>query len=125
MSIEMSDKNVEFVDSKKESAELKGYSIRDILSGSLLTNGIILKNIGFIIWLTFLGIVYIGNSYHAEKIARSTSKLQREVKDLRAESITTAAKLMYLSRQSVVEQKIKESRLGLNESTEPPYKIAK
>ena len=117
--------NVEFVDSKTESDELKGRSIRDILSGSLLTRDIILKNIGFIIWLTFLGIVYIGNSYHAEKIARRTDKLQREVKDLRAESITTAARLMYISRQSVVEQMVKNSRIELKESMEPPYKIEK
>ena len=115
--------NVEFTDFKKESDELKGFSFRDILNGTLLTRGIILKNIGFIFWLTFLGIVYIGNSYHAEKIARSTNRLQREVKDLRAESITTAADLMYVSRQSVVQQMVRNSRLELRESVEPPYRI--
>jgi len=115
--------NTEFVDIKKESDELKGTSIRDILNGSLLTHDIILKNIGFIIWLTFLGIVYIGNSYHAEKVARSINRLQSEVKDLRSESITTAAKLMYVSRQSVVQQTVKNKQLDLKESVEPPYKI--
>jgi len=115
--------NIEFVDSKKESDELRGRSIRDVFNGSLLTRGIILKNIGFIIWLTFLGIVYIGNSYHAEKVARQISKLQRETKDLRAESITTAADLMYVSRQSIVQQMVKTNKLDLKESVEPPYKI--
>ena len=117
--------NIEFTDVKKESDELKGTSIRDILNGSLLTRGIILRNIGFIVWLTFLGFVYIGNSYHAEKIARSINRLQREVKDLRAESITTAAELMYVSRQSVVQQMVKNNRLEVKESVEPPYKIKK
>jgi hypothetical protein len=115
--------NVEFVDSKKENNDLEGLSIREILNGSLLTKVIILKHIGFIIWLTFLGFVYIGNSYHAEKVARRISSLQREVKDLRAESITTAADLMYVSRQSVVQRMVKNSRLELKESVEPPYKI--
>ena len=115
--------NTEFADIKKESDELKGTSIRDILNGSLLTRDIILKHISFIIWLTFLGIVYIGNSYHAEKVARSINQLQSEVKDLRAESITTAAELMYVSRQSVVQQMVKNKRLDLKESVEPPYKI--
>jgi hypothetical protein len=119
----MSKENIEFVDSKKERDELKGRSIRDIFNGTLLTRGIILKNIGFIIWLTFLGIVYIGNSYHAERVARDISKLQREVKDLRAESITTAAELMYVSRQSVVQRRVQNSRLEVKESVEPPYKI--
>ena len=117
--------NTEFVDIKKERDELKGTSIRDIIDGSLLTSSIILKHIGFIIWLTFLGIVYIGNSYHAEKVARSISRLHREVKDLRAESITTAAELMYVSRQSVVQQMVKNSKLELKESVEPPFKIKK
>ena len=114
--------NVEFVDIKKESDELEVRSIKEVIYGSLL---IILKHIGFIIWLTFLGIVYIGKSYHAEKVARSINRLQREVKDLRAESITTAAELMYVSRQSVVQQMVRNNRLELKESVEPPYKIKK
>ena len=121
----MKKKNVEFVDSKKESAELGVRSIRDVLNGSLLTRGLILKNIVFIIWLTFLGFVYIGNSYHAEKVARSINRLQREVKDLRAESLTTAAGLMNVSRQSVVQQMVRYNRLEVKESVEPPYKIKK
>jgi len=112
--------NVEFTDIKKESDELEGRSIKDSIYGSL---NIILKHIGFVIWLTFLGIVYIGNSYHNEKVARRISSLQREVKDLRAESITTAAELMYVSRQSVVQKMVKNSKLDLKESMEPPYKI--
>ena len=117
--------NIEFVDGRKESDELKGYSVRDILNGSLLTRGVILKNIGFIVWLTFLGVVYIGNRYHAEQVARSMNGLQREVKDLRAESITTAAELMYISRQSIVVRMVKNKRPGLEESVEPPMKIEK
>ena len=114
--------NVEFVDSKKESSELRGRgrSIKNIIYDSL---NIILKHIGFVIWLTFLGVVYIGNSYHCEKIARRISSLQREVKDLRAESITTAAELMYASRQSVVQRMVRNNKLDLKESVEPPYKI--
>jgi len=112
--------NVEFTDVKKESNEVDGRSFKEIIYGSL---NIILTHTGFIIWMTFLGIVYIGNSYHAEKVARSISRLQREVKDLRAESITTAADLMYVSRQSVVQRMVRNSRLDLKESVEPPYKI--
>ena len=114
--------NVEFVDVKKESDELEDRSIKDVIYGSL---NIILKHIGFIVWMTFLGIVYIGNSYHAEKVARRISSLQREVKELRAESITTAAELMYVSRQSVVQRLVKTNKLDLKESVEPPYKIKK
>ena len=69
--------------------------------------------------------MYIGNSYHAERIARQTNRLQNEVKELRAESITTAADLMYVSRQSEVQKMVRNRRLDLKESVEPPYKIKK
>ncbi|MDR1866186.1 MAG: hypothetical protein LBR08_11530 [Bacteroidales bacterium] len=121
----MSEERVEFVDERKESEELNPLSVRDILNGSLLTRGIILKNIGLIVWLTFLGVVYIGNRYHAERVARSTDVLQKEVKDLRAESITTAARLMNISRQSKVVEMVKSKQLELEESVKPPYKIKK
>ena len=112
-------------DKGQASEEFKGTSVRDVLNGSLLTRDIILKNIVFVIWLTFLGIVYIGNSYHAEKVARSIIRLQRDVKELRAESITTTTELMRLNRQSQIQQMIRTNRLELKESTEPPYKIKK
>jgi hypothetical protein len=114
---------VEFTEDKKEREELKIPSIKDILNGSILTRGLILQNIGFIAWLTFLAVVYIGNHYHAERVARTTNSLQQEVKDLRAESITTAASLMNISRQSKVVEMVKSKQMGLEELVKPPYKI--
>jgi hypothetical protein len=113
----------DFVDNKKERKELRPVSIKTILSGSILTNEFILKNIRFILWMTFLGVIYIGNRYHAEKIARNTNALQKEVNDLRAESITTAARLMNLSRQSKVVEMVESRHMDLVESVKPPYKI--
>ncbi len=47
----------------------------------------------------------------------------REVKDLRAESISTSANLMYASRQSEVYRLVKERGLNLEEMKSPPYKL--
>ncbi|MDR1666749.1 MAG: hypothetical protein LBS03_03525 [Bacteroidales bacterium] len=113
----------DFIDSQKERKELHFVSVKTILSGSILTNEVILKNIRFIVWLTFLGVVYIGNRYHAEKIARNSNTLQKEVNELRAESITTAARLMNLSRQSKVMETVESRHLDLVESVKPPYRI--
>ena len=77
----------------------------------------------FIIFLVGLGIVYIGNRYNAEHILRNTAKLQQELDELRAESITTASELMFASRQSQVIKAIEENHLGLKESTVPPKRI--
>lgn len=119
----MKEENVEFVDQKEESKELKGTSIRDFLDGTIITRKNVVKQLPFIIFLSIIGIIYIGNRFHAEKVIRDITKAQEEVKNLRAEEITTASELMRISRQSEVIRLVKEKNLGLEESTEPPAKI--
>jgi hypothetical protein len=100
-----------------------GNLLKDLLSGSMVTDKIILRNLGYLFLLTFLGAIYIANRFHAERITRETAKLQSEVKDLRAESLATSADLMYASKQSEVYRLVKERGLGLEELREPPYKL--
>jgi hypothetical protein len=100
-----------------------GSLLRDLMSGSMVTDRVILKNLWFIFMLTLLGAVYIANRFHAERITRETTKLQREVRDLRSESLSTSASLMYMSRQSEVFRLVREHNLGLEELREPPYKL--
>jgi hypothetical protein len=100
-----------------------GSFIKELLSGSMVSEKIILKNLGFISLITFLTAVYIGNRFHAEKITRESTRLQREVKDLRAESLSTSADLMHISKQSEVFTLIKEKGLSLEELKTPPYKL--
>jgi hypothetical protein len=97
--------------------------IRELLSGSMVSEKLILKNLGYISFVTFLTAVFIGNRFHAERITRETAKVLREVKDLRAESISTSANLMYASRQSEVYRLVKERGLNLEEMKSPPYKL--
>lgn len=117
------EENVEFVDQKVESKELKGTSFKEFLDGTVLTRKNVVKQLPFIIFLSVLAVMYIGNRYHAEKVIRDINKLQTEVKNLRAEEITTASELMKISKQSEVARLVKENNLGLEESTEPPIKI--
>jgi Bacteriodetes cell division protein (FtsL-like) len=100
-----------------------GSFIKELLSGSMVSEKIILKNLGYISLITFLSAVYIGNRFHAEKITRETTRLQREVKDLRAESLSTSAGLMYISKQSEVFSMVREKGLNLEELKIPPYKL--
>ena len=100
-----------------------GSFIKELLSGSMVSEKIILKNLGYISLITFLTAVYIGNRFHAEKLTRESTKLQREVKDLRAESLSTSADLMYLSKQSEVFTMIREKGLNLEELKTPPFKL--
>jgi hypothetical protein len=100
-----------------------GSFIKELLSGSMVSEKIILKNLGYVSLLTFLTAVYIGNRFHAEKITRESTRLQREVKDLRAESLSTSAALMYISKQSEVFSMVREKGLNLEELKTPPYKL--
>jgi len=100
-----------------------GSFIRELLSGSMVSEKLILKNLGYISLITLLSALYIGNRFHAEKITRQTTRLQREVKDLRAESLSTSADLMSVSRQSEVFSNVREKGLNLEELKSPPYKL--
>lgn len=114
------DEKVNKVSRQKKKKE--GF-LKTLISGSLLSERLVLKNLGLLSLLTLLGAVYIANRFHAEKTIRMTTVLQREVKELRSEALATSAELMYLSKQSEVIKMVNERGLGLKELKEPPYKL--
>ena len=73
------------------------------------------------LFLTALGIFYIGNNHWAEKTIRKIDKMQVEVEELRADYTSLKADYMFASKQSEVARKVK--RIGLKESYAPPNKI--
>ena len=92
----------------------------------LLTEGVISKQaatdmLPFIIFIAFLGMVYIGNRHFAENNIRTIDKLGKEVKELSWDFKTTKADLMLKSTQTEVATLV--DTLGLKESVEPPNKI--
>jgi cell division protein FtsL len=107
--------------SKKKASQVS--FMKELLSGSMVSEKIILKNLGYVSLITLLAAIYIGNRFHAEKVTRETTRIQREVKDLRAEALSTSADLMNVSRQSEVFRLVKEKGLNLEELKIPPYKL--
>lgn len=114
---------VEFVDSRTEREEIKGFSVRGIIDGSFLARASFVKQLPFILYLVLMAIIYIANRYHAEKMVRQITDLKKEVKDLRSEQITTASELMNLSVPSKVQALVDEKEIGLKHPTKPHYKI--
>jgi hypothetical protein len=114
---------VEFVDSSVERDEIKGFSLKGIIDGSILAGTAIVKQLPFILFLVFLAMIYIGNRYHAEKMVRKVVRAREDVKNLRAEQLTTASELMNHSKPSTVEDMVEERGLGLKQPTKPPHKI--
>lgn len=84
-------------------------------------DGLPVRFVPYILYFTLIGIFYIGNNHYADKTIRKITKLEQEVEDLRADYTTLKADYMYTSKQSEVANRVK--KLGLEESSTPPYKI--
>ncbi|MFC5283404.1 FtsL-like putative cell division protein [Pedobacter alpinus] len=76
----------------------------------------------FLLFLAFLGMVYIGNRHSAENNIRKIDGLNKEVKELSWDFKTLKADLMFKSRQTEVILKV-DSLLGLKVSVQPPIKL--
>ena len=99
-----------------------GPTVKVLLEGSLLAEKV-RRNIRYVLFVSLLGIWYISNGYATEKLHRERQALENEVRDLRFESISEAAELMLMRKQSEVIKRIKEEKLTLEESKEPPVKL--
>ncbi len=75
----------------------------------------------FVLFVTALIIVYIGNSYYAEKVIREIEKTKSQLKEHRAEYISTMSDLMTERKQSELAKQL--LKYDLKESTNPPQKI--
>jgi hypothetical protein len=88
---------------------------------SVFDGGLPSKYIPHTLFLTIIGIFYIGNNHWAEKTIRKIDKVQAEVEELRADYTSLKADYMFASKQSEVAKKVKDR--GLKESSTPPNKI--
>ena len=114
-------KNIEFDQSIEEKE--KSFSLRDLLDGNVLTRKAVLKQSRFILLLVLVAFVSIANRNHAEKTVIHLNRLQSDVKEMRARSISTSSELVRISRQSEVMQLVNRYELGLEENLEPPKKL--
>lgn len=114
-------KNIEFDQSIEEKD--RSFSLRDLLDGNVLTRKTVLKQTRFIVLLVVIAFVSIANRNHAEKLVIRLNRLQGDVKELRAKSITISSDLVRISRQSEVARMVERYGLGLEESLEPPKKL--
>ncbi|PKP51124.1 MAG: hypothetical protein CVT95_01595 [Bacteroidetes bacterium HGW-Bacteroidetes-12] len=92
-----------------------------LITGSFLAKENVVRGLPFVLFLTFLGLLYIANGYNTEKLVRELDNINDELKELRSEYITIKSDLNYESKQSQVASK--SELFGVKESTIPPTKI--
>lgn len=108
---------------KNEKGKARKSGLKSFLGGSLLASEKVMKQMPFVFFVVFLGILLITNRYWAEKTMRQIETAQDSIKELKAESITFETELMRMNRPSEITNKVKESGLNLVEPQEPARKI--
>ena len=100
----------------------KGFQngLSDLLSGKVLEKGFF-ELLPISLYICLLIVFYFNNSYRAEGYVRTISSLERELKDLRSEYITTKSLLMFQSKQTEVQSLVASQ--GLQQSDSQPFII--
>jgi len=106
---------------KKRSSKPARKLIRFVGVFGVLDRNQIVHAMPFIIFVTVLIIFYIGNSYYAESTIRKIDKIKTELKDKRAEFISTKSDVMFRSKPSEVAKAVEP--MQIREPLEPPKRI--
>ncbi|MCD6355017.1 MAG: hypothetical protein J7L95_05665 [Prolixibacteraceae bacterium] len=108
---------------KKIKNNRKTKGMRSFIGGTILTDERVTRQIPFVLFLAFFGLILIANRNWSERTIREIEVLQDTLDELRSESITFSAKLMDASRPSEVFKKVEEAGTGLQQPVRPPKKL--
>lgn len=96
-------------------------NIYNVLKGRFLVSDDAFKNWKIIIFVVFLLLFMISRSHSTDKKVLRIAKLNKEIRELKAEFVDTRTKVMRLELESAIENKVAER--GLLPSKNPPKKI--
>ena len=96
-------------------------SIYNILRGKFLVSEGSLKNWGFISFVVLLMLFMIASAHRSDKKVMEISKLNKEVKELRAQFVDLRSISMKIKLESTIRNKV--VNLGLKPSENPPQVI--
>ena len=87
--------------------------LTQLFTKGILTTDRATKMLPFILYVAFLGMIYIGNRHQTEKDIRAIDKLNKDVKELEWDYKTTKADLAYTGTLSEVAKRV--DTLGIKE----------
>ncbi len=100
---------------KNKPKEFKDYLTLDFSAEAVL------KNLPFILFLGFIGMMYIMNAHYSEKKLWQIQKYENEIEELKWEYASIKAELMYQTKQSEVAKAVES--IGIKNSTSTPKRI--
>ncbi|GHV45316.1 hypothetical protein FACS1894180_7720 [Bacteroidia bacterium] len=104
-------------------SDLKSSSMRDFLNGNIFLKKFFRKQYLLLLLMAALTVLYIDNRYYCEKQLKKSIQMENQLKDLKFESLTVAAELMTLSRQSNLRRRIAERGIELDNGKTPPILV--
>jgi len=96
-------------------------SIYDLLKGNFLVSEDSFKNWRFILFIVGLMLLMIASSHSIDKKVMEIARLNKEIKELRAEFVDTRSTSMGLKLESTIRKKV--LKLELKPSENPPKVI--
>jgi hypothetical protein len=92
-----------------------------VLKGNVLVSTRLMKRWPFLLFISSLALISIMSSHRADKKVYEISRLNQRLSELRAHHIDLRASLMSVSKQTTVEEQVKD--MGLHKADEPPVLI--
>ena len=117
------DQDIENIKIKTPKVAGMGRAVKEVMSGEVFGSEQLIKHLPFVVFLVFLGLIYIGIGFSAEGSVRQINKDKSELKEMRSEYITIKSDLMYATKQSELIKILHQRGLTLEESFQPPKKI--
>lgn len=84
---------------------------------------LMVQHLPFFLFLSGLAVVYIYNGHNSDKIIKSISRTNKELRELQFEYKTLKSEVMFRSKQTEIAKAV--APLGLMELTTPPVVIKK
>ena len=95
--------------------------IYSLLKGNFLVNEDSFKNWRFISFIVLLMLLMIASAHSSDRKVMEIARLNKEIKELRAEFVDTRSISMKMKLESTVRKKVEE--MGLKPSETPPHLI--
>lgn len=100
------------------------YTLRKILGGDFLTADVMRKQIGVIILVAFMTMIYVSNRYSCQQDLIEINDLRQELKDAKYKALASSSELTEICRESNVLDMLRNNEDSvLHISNQPPYII--
>lgn len=109
---QLSPQDIPYSDEDDESSEWRS-TLREIMEGTFLGGQWLRRNVWFIIFITLLTIIYVGNGYKVSHERITQQHLRDTLEDRRLRELTLSSELTTRTRISSVEQELADTALTL------------